>query len=191
MTPLLVLQNVYGKLSELYKCPSAVRGCYYYRNYWQPVVGKEMHKKDNPFDFSAIKVIEKTTGEAVRHLSMENSRATKYLMDREVRFTIVLTSSHYSVSLLVQSRLEIPFQVWIYLPPTQKNKELVGISDKLITPLICFRPESFVISSFLQTSGEASTTTANKSKKKDGGQNKTCTKWPENQKDISSFYTAK
>ena len=70
-----------------------------------------MHKKDNPFDFSAIKVIEKTTGEAVRHLSMENSRATKYLMDREVRFTIVLTSSHYSVSLLVQSRLEIPFQV--------------------------------------------------------------------------------
>ena len=154
---------------KLYKYPSAVRGYHYYRNYWQPVVAEElncMHKIDNPFDLFAI-ATKKTTGEIVGHLPMENSRVTKYLMDRRVRFAVVLTSSRYCVSPLVRCGLEIPCEVWIYLPPTPKSNELVGIYNNLIQPQIYPRPESFMIGSFLLTSTEVSTPlTAKKSKKK-------------------------
>ena len=83
--------------------PSAVRGYHYYRNYWQPVVGEEldcMQERYNPFDLFAL-AIKKTTRATVRYLPMENSRATKYLMDRRARFTVFLTSSQYCVSPLV------------------------------------------------------------------------------------------
>ena len=98
---------------KLYNYPSAVGGYYYYRNYWQPVVAEElncMYKRDNPFDLFAI-AIKKTTGEIEGHLPMENSRVTKYLMDRRVRFAVVLTSSQYCVSPLVRCGLEIPCKV--------------------------------------------------------------------------------
>ena len=96
-----------------------MRGFHYYRNYWQPVVGEEldcMHGRDNPFHLFAI-AIKKTKGEIVGHLRMENSKVTKYLMDRGARFTVVLISSQYCFSPLVQDRLEIPCEVEIYLPP--------------------------------------------------------------------------
>ena len=120
---------------KLYKYPSAVR-YHYYHNYWQRVVGEELdctHERDNSFDLFAI-AIQKTTGEKVGHLQMENSRVTKYLMDRIARFTVILTSSKYYVSPLVQGGLEIPFEVEIYLPLTQKNPELVGMYNNLIQP---------------------------------------------------------
>ena len=107
---------------KLYKYTSAVRRYHYYRNYWQPVVGEElncMHERDNPFDLFAIAIKKSTgTGETVRHIPMENSRVTKYLMDRGARFTVVLTSSQYCVSPSVQGRLEIPCEIGICLPPT-------------------------------------------------------------------------
>ena len=158
---------------KLYKYPSAVREYHYYRNYWQPVVGEEldcMHERDNPFNLFAI-AIKKKTGETVGHLPMETSRVAKYLMDRGARFTVVLTISQYCVSPLVQGGLKILCEVRIYLPPTKKNNELVGIYNNLIQPQIYPRPESFMIGSFLQTSTEVSTPlTANKSKKKDAGE---------------------
>ena len=80
---------------KLCKYPSAVRAYRYQLNYWQVVVGKEldcMHKRDNPFDLSVIKVIKKTTGETVGLLPMENSGVTKYLIDRGRRVIIVLIS---------------------------------------------------------------------------------------------------
>ena len=104
-------------------------------------------------------------------MPMENSRVTKYLMDRRARFIVVLTSSQYCVSLLVQGGLEIPCEVGIYLLPIQKNNELVGIYNKLIQPQIYPRPESFMIGLFLETLAEVSTPlTANKAKKKDAGE---------------------
>ena len=128
--------------AKLYKYPSAVRGYHYYRKYWQPIVGEElvcMHERDNPFHLFAI-AIKRTTGESVGHLPMENSRGSKYLMDRGARFTVVLTSSQYCVSPLVQGGLEISCEVGIYLPPTQKNNELVGINNNLVQPQIYPRP---------------------------------------------------
>ena len=92
-----------------------------------------MHERGHPFDLFAI-AIKKTTGETVGHLPVENSRVTKYLMDRGARFTVVFTSSQYPVSPLVQGGLEIPCEVGIYLTPTQKNNELVGICNNFIQP---------------------------------------------------------
>ena len=48
------------------------------------------------------------TGTTAEHLLMENSRATKFLLDRDARVVLILTSTIYCVSLLVQGELEIP-----------------------------------------------------------------------------------
>ena len=101
------------------------------------------------------------------------------------------TSSHYCDSPLVQGGLEILREVAIYLPSTHQNKELVGICDNLMRPKI-YCPASFINGLFLQTSEELSTPTVNKSKKKNGGENKSeKIKWTEKQKDIVNFFTAK
>ena len=96
-----------------------------------------MRERDNPFDLFAI-AIKKTTGETVGHLQMENSRVTKYLMDRGARFTVVLTSLQYCASPLVQSGIEIPCEVGIYLPPTQKitslSKCTITLSNRKFIP---------------------------------------------------------
>ena len=151
---------------KLYKYPSAVRGYHYYRNYCQPVVGEEldcMHERDNPFNLFVI-AIKKTTRKTVGHLPMENLRVAKYLMHRGARFTVVLTSSQYCDSPLVQGELEIPCEVGIYLPPTQKSNELVEIYTNVIQPQIYPRLKSFMTGSLLQTSTEVFTPlTANKS----------------------------
>ena len=123
---------------------------------------------------------------------MENLRVTNYIKYRGARFTIVLISSHYCVSSLDQGGLEILCEVTIYLPPTPQNKELVRICDNLMRPKIYFGPASFINRSFLQTSEEVITPTVNKSKKKDGGENKSeKIKWTEKQKDIDNFFNAK
>ena len=78
MTLSLVLQTVFSKMSMKY--PSGVRGYHYYCNYWQPEAWEEldcMHERDKAFDFLAIKVIKKITGETARHLPMENLRITE------------------------------------------------------------------------------------------------------------------
>ena len=184
-------KGFYGEMSvKLYKYPSAVRGYHYYRSYWKPVVGEELdcvHERDNPFDLFAI-AIRKTTGETVGHLPMKNSRVTNYLMDRGARLSVVLTSSQYHVSSLVQGGLEIPCEVGICVLLTQKNNELVGIYNNLIQPQIHPRPESFMIGSFLQTSTEVSTPlTSNKPKKKSTLEKNRIY----NQKDIRIFFSAR
>ena len=63
---------------------------------------------------------------------MENSRVTKYLVDRGARFTVVLTSSQYCVSPLVQGGLEIPCEVGTFPSLTEKKNKLAGIYNNLI-----------------------------------------------------------
>ena len=94
----------------------------------------------------------------------------KYLMDREVRFAVVLTSSQNCVLSLVTGGLEIPSEVGVYLPPNQKNEKLVRIYN-LIQKQIYLHPERFMIGSFLQTSAEVfMSLTANKFVKKEAGE---------------------
>ena len=123
---------------------------------------------------------------------MENLKVTKYLMDHGARFTVVLTSSQYCVSPLVQGGLEVPCEVGIYLPPAQKSNEFVGIYNNLIQQQIYSRPESFMIGSFLQTSTKVSMPlTAKKSKRKYAGEKKLEKNRINNQKDNRNFFSAK
>ena len=74
---------------KIFEFPSAVRGFHYYRRYWQPDLEDELycrHEEDNPFDFFAIKICMKNTGETVGHLPMEISRATKFLLIEERQY---------------------------------------------------------------------------------------------------------
>ena len=53
------LSSGFPKMSKLFEYPSAVRGYYYYRKYWQPKESQTLdcvHEKGNPFDYFAIKV---------------------------------------------------------------------------------------------------------------------------------------
>jgi len=101
---------------NLFEYSSAVRGYHYYRRYWQPQPAQRLdcsHEKNNSYDFFAIKVTVTESGETVGHLPMENSRVTKYILDRGARVYAVLTSTNYCVSPLVQGGLEIPCRVEI------------------------------------------------------------------------------
>ena len=76
------------------------------------------------------------TGATAEHLLMENSRATKFFLDRDARVVLILTSTIYCVSLLVQGELEIPCRVERYMSPTVKNKKLVNITETMLTYFI-------------------------------------------------------
>ena len=113
---------------NLFDYSSAVGGYHYYRRYWQNQLEQRLVcSPDNPYDFFAIKVTFPESGTTVGHLLMENSRVTKYILDRGADVYAVLTSTNYCVLPLVQGRLEIPCRVEIHLPSTAKNRELIGI----------------------------------------------------------------
>ena len=83
-------------MSKPFEYASEVRGCHYYRQYWQPEESQALdyaHKKDNPFDIFAIKVMDRNSGATVGHLPMENSRAIKFILDRGARVFATLTST--------------------------------------------------------------------------------------------------
>ena len=63
---------------------------------------------------------------------MEISRATKFLLDREVTTFIKLHSTNYCVSPLVQGGLEIPCRVEIQMAPTLKNREITDLYKSMI-----------------------------------------------------------
>ena len=70
---------------KLFETASAVRGCHYYRKYWQPKESQSLecvHEKDNLFDFFAIKVMDQDTRDTVGHLSsleLQTSSLTEVL----------------------------------------------------------------------------------------------------------------
>ena len=59
--------------------------------------------------------------DSVGHLPREVSRATKFLIDRVARISLVLSSRSYRRSPLVQGGLEISCHVTVKLPETIKN----------------------------------------------------------------------
>ena len=142
---------------NLFEFSSAVRGYHYYRNYWQPQTEQKLvcsQEKDNPYDFFAIKVAIIESGTMVGHLPMENSRVTKYILDRGARVYAILTSTNYCVSPLVQGGLEIPCRIEVHLPSTVKNRELVKIYETFVDTLYYQREETNIVGSFIDGSTE-------------------------------------
>ena len=141
---------------NLFEFSSAVRGYHYYRNYWQPQTEQKLvcsHEKDNPYDFFAIKVAIIESGTMVGHLPMENSRVTKYILDRGAQVYAILTSTNYCVSPLVQGGLEIPCRVEVHFPSTVKNRELVKIYETFVDTLPQHE-ETNIVGSFIDGSTE-------------------------------------
>ena len=137
---------------KLFKCSSAVRGYHYYQKYWQPTESQSLdcvREKENPFNYFAIKVMDQATGATVGHWPMENSRATKFLLDRVVRVVSVLTLTNYCVSPLVQGGLEVPCRVDTYMSPTVKNKQLIDMYLNYMDLLYYNRGLSNTLGSFL------------------------------------------
>ena len=115
---------------KLFEYHSAVHGYHYYKKYWLPTEGQTLdyrHEKDNLFEFFAIKVMEQNSGKTVGGLPMENSWATKFLLDLVARIIAKLTSCNYCFLFLVQAWLETLCQVEIYIVSTVENKRLIII----------------------------------------------------------------
>ena len=151
-------------MANLFECSSAVRGFHYYRKYWNPKESQTLdcvHEKDNPFDFFVIKVMDQNSGATVEHLPMENSRATKFLLDRGARVIATLTPTNYCVSPLVQCGLEIPCRVEIFMSPTVKNKELIDIYRNYVDFLYYEREDSNIVGLFITGEDDASPGTSN------------------------------
>ena len=171
---------------------SAVRGYHYYRRYWQPQPEQRLvcsHEKNNPYDFFAIKVTVPESGTTVGHLPMENSRVTKYILDRGARVYAVLTSTNYCVSPLVQGGLEIPCRVEIHMPSTVKNRELIGIYEKYVDTLYYQREETNIAGSFVESSAGIETMETNNSKGRESKKRKNNeTTNASSSKDIRAFF---
>ena len=121
---------------------------------------------------------------------MENSRVTKFLLDRGARVFAILTSTNYCVLPLVQGGLEIPCRIKIHLPPTVKNKELIRIYESYVDTLYYQREEANIAGSFLES--EEVPVSGKQQGDKTKQRKKTATK-NENQnrkKDSSSFVNA-
>ena len=122
------------------------------------------------------------SGEAVGHLPMENSRVTKYILDRGA----VLASTNYDVSPLVQGGLEIPCRVEIYMPSTVRNRQLIGIYETFVDTLYYLREEENIAGSFVENTAdkEMEETTGKKESMKRKSNEKTAS----SSKDIRPFF---
>ena len=152
---------------NLFDYSSAVCGYHYYHHNWQPQPEQRLvcsHKKNNPFDFFAIKVTFPKSGSTVVHQPMENSRVTKYILDSTARVYAFLTSTNYCVSPLVQGGMEIPCRVEIHMPSTVKNWERIGIYEKYVDTLYYQREETNIAGSFVESSAGIETMETNNSK---------------------------
>ena len=102
---------------------AAVRGYYYYKQFWNPIENEELrssHEKFNLYDKYAIKVVHKN-GKTAGHLRRELSRVTEFFLDRGVTVYVKLSAGHYRQSLSVQGGIEIPCTVNFRMPSTLKN----------------------------------------------------------------------
>lgn len=130
---------------------AAIRGYHYYRKYWHPVEEEHLvcsHEENNAFDIFAIKIC-KTDGSIVGHLPRELSRTLNFLLIRDARIFVDLTSVNYRRSPLVQGGLEIPCRVTIQMSPTQKNAQLLDRLIELVQTVYTEPTSPEIMGSFL------------------------------------------
>ena len=137
---------------KLFEFKSAVRGYHYYMKFWSPVESQVldcMHEIDNPYDFFAIKTMEKPTGRTVGHLPFEVARCIKFLLQRGAIIDAKLSSTDYRRSPLIQGGLEIPCNIIVKMPPTLINKKIIERLEELLDVLYIEPDGSAVVGSFL------------------------------------------
>ena len=110
--------------------------------------------------------MEKNLGRTEGHLPMENSRTTKFLLDREARINAKLTSYMYCVSPLVQGGLEIPCWVQICMASSSKKQTFNQIYTYYVDLLYCNRRKSNTVGTCLI--GEMNALSASSNKIGDG-----------------------
>ena len=189
---------------------SAVRGYHFYRKFWTPYLSQKLscdHESENAFDRFAIKMsIEENGNEKiVGHLPREISRPTKFLLARGAIMHAEISSEKYRPSPLVQGGLELLCVVYVSMPPTVLNENLISRYKSLVGSLYVEPSKGAEIGSFLEnnTNNVPSVTTANEKRgtttniptksKKRKTTNSVTAKTPEKQrvvqsKNIRSFF---
>ena len=110
---------------------TAVRGYHFYRKYWKPYLYQKLdcsHEPGNAFDRFAIKMSIKENGKEkiVGHIPREISRPTKFLITRGAVMHAEISSDMYRKSPLVQGGLELSCTVYVAMPPTVLNENLIS-----------------------------------------------------------------
>ena len=119
---------------------SAARGYHFYRKYWTPYLSQRLdcyHEPNNAFDQFAIKMVmmEKNREKIVGHLPREISRPTKFLLVKGAVIHAEISSVKYRHSLLVQGVLELSCKVFVPMPSTVLNENLISKYKSLVAPL--------------------------------------------------------
>ena len=131
----------------------AVRGFHYYRDIWDPSSYesfKRYQERNNSFDHFSSKVVQFASDKVVGHLSMEISRAAKFLLDFGAEVSVTITGTHYRRSPLVQGGLEIPCNLTASLPGySARNHVLLQKSVEILRDLYVEPTNEEIIGSFL------------------------------------------
>ena len=132
---------------------SAVRGYHFYRKYWTPYLSQRLncyHEPNNAFDQFAIKMVmmEKNREKIVGHLPREISRPTKYFLVRGAVIHAEISSVKYRHSPLVQGGLELSCKVFVSMPPTVLNENLISRYKSLVASLYVKPPKEAEVGSF-------------------------------------------
>ena len=128
---------------------AAVSGFHVYKASWKPKEDELLecsHEKDNPYDSFFIKVFK--TGSPVeieRHLPMEISRITKFIIDRGAQVAVKIRGRHYRRSPVVQGKLEVPCEIKIMMV----NHHLLVRYESLLKELYIEPKDEEIIGTFL------------------------------------------
>ena len=118
---------------------SAVRVYHFYRKYWMPYLLQRLdcyHEPNNALDQFAIKmVMMEKTEKIVGHLPREISRPTKFLLVKGAVIHAEISSVKYRHSPLVQGVLELSCKVFVPMPSTVLNENLISKYKSLVAPL--------------------------------------------------------
>ena len=89
---------------------AAVRAFYIYKMSWKPEEGEMLeylHEENSPYNVFFIKVCKSNNAQSVvRHLPMEISRITKFILQRGARVQATITGKYYRCSPLIQMDLK-------------------------------------------------------------------------------------
>ena len=131
---------------------AVVRGYHYYGSICFPEKGEQLdcsHDFGNVFHVFAIKTC-KPNATVVGHLPRESLRSTKFLFDRGVQISAILTSTDYRRSPLVQGGFEIACKVIVKLAGTVQNHLLMDRYVEIVKVNYIVLKNEVILGSFLK-----------------------------------------